>query len=66
MGIVSDLGAEPTFNPASSSLRAMLANSGDRSAVEHFLCTQLCRLPTVDFRDQIEIADGNIGQRLLL
>ena len=66
MAIVSDPGAEPTFNPASSSLRAMLANSSDRSAVEHFLCDQLRRLPAVDFRDQHEICDGMGDKRLLL
>ena len=66
MAIVSDYGAEPTFDPASDSLRAMLANSGDRSAVEHFLCNQLRRLPAVDFQDQLELSEGKIGQRILL
>lgn len=66
MGIVSDFGAEPTFNPTSGSLRAMRATSGDCSAVEYFLCNQLRRIQAVDFQDQLEMSDGNIGQRVLL
>ncbi len=66
MAIVSGSGAEPTFNSSSDSLQATLANSSDRSAIEHFLCNQLQRLPSVDFEDQLEINDGKLGQRLLL
>ena len=66
MAIVSGSGAEPTFNSSSDSLQATLANSSDRSAIEHFLCNQLQRLPSVDFQDQLEVNGGKIGQRLLL
>ena len=66
MGMVSDLGTGPTFGAMGGLLRTMRATSGDYSAVEHFLCAQLCQIPTVDFQDQLEMPDGNTRQRLLL
>jgi len=66
MGMVSDLGTGPTFGALGGPLRTMRATSGDYSAVEHFLCAQLCQIPTVDFQDQLEMPDGNTRQRLLL
>ena len=64
MATVSGLGS--AYDVAEGPLYATCATAIDYSAVEHFLCDELCRVRTTDFFDQLESPEDNAPLRLLL